>query len=190
MLQPKHTQDLQDSQTGRRAAGLTSRPTSADKKAIPFCRVSRTSWTGYLHWRRPVRVIGNVGTLGPSGTGKTTLGLNFALSGNALAPALFLSFYESPTRIAMKAKALGFNIAKLIDARHLHLIGFPLTEHLNDKVFENLLETINALRIKRLVVDGIAAFAKAALQAERLPSFLAAVIGELRARDVTTSRRS
>jgi len=124
--------------------------------------------------------------LGPSGVGKTTLGLNFALSGSEAEPALFLSFYESPTRIALKAKALGFNVAKLIEAHHLHLRGFPLTEHLNDKVFENLLTTIEALRIKRLVVDGIAAFAKGALQSERLPSFLAAMTSELRARNVTT----
>jgi len=124
--------------------------------------------------------------LGPSGSGKTTLGLNFALSGNAEAPALFLSFYESPTRIAMKAKALGFDVANRVEAQHLHILGFPLTEHLNDKVFEKLLAMIKERGIKRLVIDGIAAFAKGALQPERLPSFLAAVISELRAREVTT----
>ena len=124
--------------------------------------------------------------LGPSGSGKTTFGLNFAMCATEEEPALFLSFYESPTRIAMKAKALGFNPAKLIDAGHLRIVGFPLTEHLNDEVFKKLLETIAARGVKRLVIDGIAAFANGALQPERLPAFLATAINELRARDVTT----
>ena len=124
--------------------------------------------------------------LGPSGSGKTTFGLNFALQATDQEPALFLSFYESPTRIAMKAKALGFDVAKLVNAGHLRIMGFPITEHLNDQVFENLLETIAVRGVKRLVIDGIAAFAKGALQPERLPAFLAAVINELRARGVTT----
>lgn len=124
--------------------------------------------------------------MGPSGSGKTTFGLNFVLCATEQEPALFLSFYESPTRIAMKAKALGFNPAKLINDGHLRIVGFPLTERLNDQVFENLLETIAARDVKRLFIDGIAVFAKGALQPERLPVFLAAVINELRARDVTT----
>lgn len=124
--------------------------------------------------------------LGPSGSGKTTIGLNFVMSASAAEPALFMSFYESPTRVAMKAKALGFDVTRMIEAGHLRIIGFPLTEHLNDQVFEGLLDTISKHGIKRLLIDGIAAFAKGALQPERLPAFLAAVINELRARGVTT----
>ena len=44
--------------------------------------------------------------IGPSGTGKTTIGLQFLSLSTANEPGLLLGFYETPARIHLKAKAI------------------------------------------------------------------------------------
>ena len=44
--------------------------------------------------------------IGPSGTGKTTLGLQFLGQSSAEEPGLLFGFYETPARIYVKAKAI------------------------------------------------------------------------------------
>jgi hypothetical protein len=50
------------------------------------------------------------GVLGPSGIGKTVLGLHFACGSGAAEPGLFFGFYETPSRLRQQAASLGLDL--------------------------------------------------------------------------------
>jgi circadian clock protein KaiC len=54
--------------------------------------------------------------MGPSGIGKTTLGLQFLSKSSAGEPGLMFSFYETPTRLRVKADSLCPALSPLLDA--------------------------------------------------------------------------
>ena len=47
--------------------------------------------------------------MGPSGVGKTTLGLRFLAESTVEAPGLHFGFYESPHRLRLKGQSLGID---------------------------------------------------------------------------------
>lgn len=123
---------------------------------------------------------------GPSGSGKTSLGLNFLDGATAEAPALHFGFYESPSRVLGKARALGLGLDDHIRSGTLEIIWNPMTENLLDKLGHRLLDAIKARGVKRLLIDGLGGFERAALHPPRLVEFFAALMNEVRALGVTT----
>ncbi|CAG2127992.1 ATPase domain-containing protein [Cupriavidus plantarum] len=123
--------------------------------------------------------------LGPAGSGKTTFGLNFLNQATPEAPALYFGFYESPERLRAKADALGIPLEPLERAGALHIDWHPLTENLLDSLGHQLLDAVRANGIRRLFVDGVTGFERAAIQPGRLIEFYAALSNELRAQGVT-----
>lgn len=123
--------------------------------------------------------------LGPAGSGKTTFGLNFLHQATPEAPALYFGFYESPKRLRMKAQALGISLDPLEQSGALHIDWHPLTENLLDSLGHRLLDTVRAKGIRRLFVDGIAGFERAAVHPARLVEFYTAMGNELRTLGVT-----
>jgi circadian clock protein KaiC len=123
---------------------------------------------------------------GPTGACKTSMGLHFLSQCSAQEPGLLFGFYETPDRLLFKARALGMNLEPLIEAGHLQLHWFPSTERILDALGHRLLDLVRERKVRRLFVDGVEGFMKAAAHPERLSNFLSALTNELRVRGVTT----
>lgn len=122
---------------------------------------------------------------GPSGCGKTSLGLNFLARASEKEPALHFGFYETPPRLMSKARALGLDLDRPVSSGALKVIWNPMTENLLDKVGHQLLDEVRAQGTKRLLIDGLGGFERAAIHPPRLVEFFAALTNELRALGVT-----
>lgn len=123
---------------------------------------------------------------GPSGSGKTTMGLNFLCDAKKEEPALHFGFFESPGRLIAKAHAIGLDIDALVTSGLLELAWNPMTENLLDKLAHRLIAAVKARGVKRLLIDGLGGFERAAVYQPRLVEFFAALTNELRALGVTT----
>jgi len=130
---------------------------------------------------------------GSLGTGKTTLGLSFALAGVALGePALFLGFRETPAHLVRKARVLGADSA-LSRARApgggLEVLYLPAVELDPDIVADRLLAALDRTGARRLVVDSIAELERVLARGGdpgRVEEYLAALAIVLRRRGVTS----
>lgn len=123
---------------------------------------------------------------GPSGCGKTALGLNFLSKASEDEPGLHFGFYETPERLQAKAQALGLDLEAPLKSGALQVIWNPMTENLLDKLGHRLLDAVRARGVKRLLIDGLGGFERAAVYRPRLVEFFAALTNELRALGVTT----
>jgi circadian clock protein KaiC len=124
--------------------------------------------------------------MGPSGSGKTSFGLNFLNEASKKDRGLHFGFFETPARLVHKAEALGLDFSKKRLGRDLHVVWNPLTENILDKLAHQLLDAVREQGIKRLFIDGVGGFERAAIQKSRLMEFFTALTNELRARSVTT----
>jgi circadian clock protein KaiC len=123
---------------------------------------------------------------GPSGAGKTTLGLHFLLGSNAREPGLLFGCYEPPERLRLKAETMGLDLAAAEQRGDVELLWYPVGEHILDELAHRLLDAVRRRGVKRLVIDGISGFQQAALEQERIVRFWSALSRELRALGVTT----
>ena len=123
--------------------------------------------------------------IGPSGIGKTSLGLAFLGASSPQAPGLHFGFYETPERLRIKAASLGYDFAAMEQAGILQLCWQPTTEGLLDQVGARLLERVEAQGSNRVLIDSLGAFSRLAIDPARLNAFFRALVGELRARDVS-----
>jgi circadian clock protein KaiC len=124
--------------------------------------------------------------VGPSGAGKTTLGLHFLAAASAREPGLLFGFYETPLRLRIKARALGIDLDGQIEAGHLELLWQAPTERLLDQLGHRLVDAVRRMGARRVVVDGIGGFAEGVAEPERLQHFFAALANQLRALGATT----
>ncbi|CAD7035358.1 serine/threonine protein kinase [Pseudorhizobium endolithicum] len=123
---------------------------------------------------------------GPSGSGKTAFGLNFLDEASADEPGLCFGFYETPARLLAKASSLGVDLDARVKAGHVDILWNPMTENLLDKLGHQLLDAVRTKKTKRLVIDGLGGFERAAIHQPRMNEFFSALINELRALGVTT----
>jgi circadian clock protein KaiC len=123
--------------------------------------------------------------IGPSGTGKTTLGLQFLSLSTANEPGLLLGFYETPARIYSKAKALYPSMIEQLDSGHLQILWQAPTDLFLDELADRMLRDIKRRKVKRLLIDGLGGFKKA-LRSRPIEPFFSALVHELRSHGVTT----
>ncbi|MCG8292001.1 ATPase domain-containing protein [Pseudomonas entomophila] len=123
--------------------------------------------------------------MGPSGVGKTALGVAFLAASSKASPGLHFGFYETPTRLRLKAAALGYELAGLERDEAVRLSWQPTTEGLLDQVGERLLRQTREMGARRVVIDSLGAFGRLALDPARLNAFFRALTGELRSRGIT-----
>ncbi|MGK9055405.1 AAA family ATPase [Neorhizobium petrolearium] len=123
---------------------------------------------------------------GPSGCGKTSLGINFLSQASEEERALHFGFYETPARLLKKARALGVDLDTPLKSGALDVIWNPMTENLLDKLGHRLLDAVRSRGVKRLLIDGLGGFERAAIYPPRLVEFFAALTNEIRALGVTT----
>ncbi|MFN2383150.1 MAG: RAD55 family ATPase [Gemmatimonadota bacterium] len=131
--------------------------------------------------------------VGRLGTGKTLLGLCFALAGaRAGEPTVFLGFRESAAQLAEKAAhfALGAELrAALAPGGGLTLLRLPPVNQDPDALADRLLAAVDGAGARRLVVDSVAELERAVATSGdpgRVDDYLAALVELLRARAVTT----
>lgn len=118
--------------------------------------------------------------LGPSGSGKTTLGVYFVAQATAAAPALMLSFYESPARLRARARQLGFDLDRLADQNVLRLLWLSPSELIVDEVAHGVVQHAKAIGAKRVFLDGVVALRDSLVFRERLPYLINALSLQLR----------
>jgi circadian clock protein KaiC len=124
--------------------------------------------------------------VGPSGAGKTALGLHFLAACSAREPGLMFSFYETPPRLRAKARALGLDLERQLEAGQLELLWQAPTERQLDALGHGLVDAVRRVGARRVVVDGVGGFEEGTAEPERLKRFFAALANELRARGATT----
>jgi circadian clock protein KaiC len=122
--------------------------------------------------------------MGPSGVGKTTLGLHFLAASTPEAPGLHFGFYETPDRLRAKSRALGLDFPAMEDAGALHMAWQPTTEGLLDGLGARLLDLVDRHGIKRVLIDSFGGMTRTSSNPARLTPFFSALMGELRARGV------
>ncbi|TBU88145.1 ATPase domain-containing protein [Phytopseudomonas dryadis] len=123
--------------------------------------------------------------MGPSGIGKTSLGLNFLSQSTPEAPGLHFGFYETPQRLRWKAHAIGIDMQSMEDSGALHILWQPTTEGLLDGLGARLIKAVEEKGIKRLHIDSLGGMARVATGTSRLIEFFSALMSQLRAMGVT-----
>lgn len=121
---------------------------------------------------------------GPSGSGKTTLGLHFLATAEN-EPALHFGFFETEQRLRLKAASQGIALPPPGDPGFT-VLWHPVAENLLDRLAHELIDHVTAHGIKRLFIDGLGGFERAAVRRERLIEFFATLTGQLRTLGVTT----
>ncbi|MFE1601990.1 RAD55 family ATPase [Methylobacterium sp. ID0610] len=123
--------------------------------------------------------------VGPSGIGKTTLGLQFLGAGPG-EPGLLVGFHESEAALTAKARALGLPVAGAIADGAVSLMWQPATEGLIDEICDRLLATVRNLGVRRVFIDGLDAMSRLTEDGDRIIRIVAALTAELRALNVTS----
>lgn len=124
--------------------------------------------------------------VGPTGIGKTALGLQFLSECGPDEPGLLFGFFESQDDLLEKAEVLGLDLEPRFRAGQLQLCWHPPTEHSLDVLGYTLLEECRRRGVRRLLVDSLDALHQAAVYPDRLGRFLAALTRQLRAEGVTS----
>lgn len=122
---------------------------------------------------------------GPSGTGKTLAALQFIAASTPQEPGLFLCFYESVPQLKASAASIGVDIASLENAEAVSMEWRSPAEMLVDEVVHELLELVRERGVKRLAIDGLAAFDQNLVYPHRRAQFLTALGNALRGMGVT-----
>lgn len=123
--------------------------------------------------------------MGPSGIGKTSLGLSFLAKATPAEPALLFGFYETPQRLRLKARSMGIDLQALEDSGAAHIVWQPTTEGLLDGIGARLLKAVEKHGSKRVLIDSLGGMARVASSPARLNEFFSALMSELRGRGVT-----
>jgi circadian clock protein KaiC len=123
--------------------------------------------------------------IGSTGTGKTTMGLQFLHASTPEEPGLHLSFFEGPDRLRSKARSLGMALETLESSGAVELMWQSPGEALLDEIADRLLAAVARRGVRRLVIDGLSGFLESAVYQERLNRFFSCLVNELRSRCVT-----
>ncbi len=124
--------------------------------------------------------------MGPSGVGKTTLGLHFLSRCSDGEPGLLFGFYETPPRIMAKAREVCRPLQPLLDNGAVEVLWLPPTDGLLDAYGGQLLDAVRRRGVRRLFIDGLGALQNAANEPGRMGHYLTTLMNELRVLGVTT----
>ena len=93
--------------------------------------------------------------VGPIGSGKTTIGLQFIYEGLKQGEnALLLSFEETPTQLLIKAEKLGFKLGQYVGKSLILKHELPFSMRLDEHTQE-IFDIVTKYNIKRFMIDGV-----------------------------------
>jgi circadian clock protein KaiC len=122
---------------------------------------------------------------GPTGAGKTTLSLQFALEGiNRNEKSLFVSFQENPTQLAEVTRALAKG--KSADLKGLDFLYASPVELQIDSLVVKLFWRIQEGGVKRVVIDSIGDLGGATSDPTRLHNYLYSMIQHFAVAGITS----
>ena len=123
---------------------------------------------------------------GPSGAGKTTIGLQFALEGARRGePTLYMNFQENPTQLIRTIRGLGFDLEEA-QAQGLDLVYASPVELQIDSIIVDMFRRIQQRGVRRLVIDALGDLASAASDAQRLHDYLYALVQHFAVSTITS----
>lgn len=124
--------------------------------------------------------------LGPTGSGKTLLGLNFLAAGLARGePCVHFGFYETPHDLIEKAEGIGLSLREHWQSGLLQIMWQPPLEWDVDGLMAQLLLVVEQRQVKRVFIDALGAFQQSLINSDRILRFWSALANELRAQGVT-----
>src|SRR4051812_10890750 len=123
---------------------------------------------------------------GPSGAGKTTIGLQFALEGARQGePTLYMNFQENPSQLVRTIRNLGVDAAEA-EKQGLDLVYMSPVELQIDSIIVDMFRRIQQGGVKRLVIDALGDLASAATDPQRLHDYLYALVQHLAVSGITS----
>ena len=124
--------------------------------------------------------------VGMTGSGKTTLALQFALEGVRRGEqTMYVNFQENPAQLRRAINNLGHDAAELT-RRGFNVVYASPVELQIDSIVVEIFDAIKSGAIKRLVIDAIDDLAAAASDRQRLHDYLYSLIQHFAVRGVTT----
>lgn len=124
--------------------------------------------------------------IGQTGSGKTTLALAFAVAGDNGSPGLMLSCTELAADVRRFGTEMGLGVEAAVASGKLVVKNLGHEDESMDEMGHKLLRLVDELKIRRLVVDGVAGLADTLAFPERGYRFLGRLLLELRRRGVTS----
>jgi circadian clock protein KaiC len=125
--------------------------------------------------------------LGPSGTGKTMLSLQFLGAGAATGDiGLYFGMYEHPEALIAKTRRIGMSVADAVEAGKIHLVWERPIEGVLDIIADRLIKQVRDCGARRLCIDGMHTLFRTVDFPERMRAVAAALAEELAALGVTT----
>jgi len=123
---------------------------------------------------------------GPSGAGKTTIGLQFALEGARQGePSLYMNFQENPSQLTRTIRNLGADPDEA-QAQGLDLVYASPVELQIDSIIIDMFRRIQQGRVRRLVIDALGDLASAATDPQRLHDYLYALVQHFAVSGITS----
>jgi circadian clock protein KaiC len=124
---------------------------------------------------------------GPSGAGKTALGLHFLKAGVERGePGLLASFQENPTQLARMMKAFGWDPSTILGPRKLDHLYWSPVELQVDAVAREIVRRLERNGVQRVVLDAVSDLEKSVPDVQRYREFLYSVTQLLAERNVTS----
>ncbi|HET7233045.1 MAG TPA: ATPase domain-containing protein [Longimicrobium sp.] len=118
-------------------------------------------------WRGSTTLLG-----GPTGSGKTTIGLQFILDGVRRGePGLYVHLEENPTQLAFLVEGFGMDP----EAPGLHLLYHSPVELQIDSLVDEMFSLVRRQGVKRIVVDAVGDLVTAVRDPQRLHDYLYAL---------------
>jgi circadian clock protein KaiC len=123
---------------------------------------------------------------GPSGAGKTTIGLQFALEGARQGePCLYMNFQENPSQLMRTIRNLGVD-PHVAQAQGLDLVYASPVELQIDSIIVDMFRRIQQRHVRRLVIDALGDLASAATDPQRLHDYLYALVQHFAVSGITS----
>jgi circadian clock protein KaiC len=124
--------------------------------------------------------------VGPTGSGKTTMAMHFALEGlSRKERTLFVNFQENPAQLARSFANLGTDL----DAARRNGLEFLYVSPVElqiDSIVVGIFDRIQSGTIRRVVVDAVGDLVTAASDAQRLHDYLYSLVQHFAVNGVTT----
>jgi circadian clock protein KaiC len=122
--------------------------------------------------------------VGPTGSGKTTTGLQFVLEGaRRNEPCLYVTFEENPSQLAQQIQSLGANLSDA-ERSNLQVLYRSAVELQIDSIIVEIFDTVARHGIRRVVIDGVGDLLVAANDSQRLYGYLYALAQHFAVRNV------